>query len=362
MINAIRYYGWLGKNNIGDEAIYLANKKIFDKFELVNYESVDAADVPAGLFGGGTTMPSTRWNLNDLPSGGPYGAIGVGAKDPLFWNRELFPVDIGYHLGRMGIGKIARNNYFQYLLKPLLYTSNSISITDHYINGDDFDPLLHFTHIGVRGPRSKRVLNNHGISSEVVGDTALMLEPNEYCSQETNRIAVVLRSKGVKWRRDDSYRNTIIEFCRNHSDKYEFVFLPFYPTDIPFHMKAAEVVDNADFKDYCTHVDVERVLDELSNCDMVISERLHASVLSACAYTPFLSLEYQPKNDDFARSLDMDEYNVRTDQLSHEWLENRFQEAISSDELRNQLSNQVEKKRSKITDFSENMIKIFDTQ
>lgn len=357
MGSAIRYYGWPGKNNIGDEAIYLANRRLFNEFELVGYNSVDEECVPAGLFGGGTTMPATRWNLNDLPASGPYAAIGVGVKDPIFWNRELFPIDVGYHLGRLGIGEITRSKYVDYATKPLLYAVDSVSIIDHYINNSDFDPLSDFTHVGVRGPRSKQVLDNHGVSSKIVGDTSLMLEPSEYHPEETNRIAVVLRSEGEKWQQDNSYQDIVLEFCQDYSDDYEFVFLPFFPPDIPLHMNGAKIVNNASFSDYCTQADVESALDELSNCDLVIGEKLHANVLSACAHTPFLSLEYQPKNDDFARSIDMEEYNVRTNRLTYEWLESRFHETITSDELRNQLADHVDKKRSKLTEFSEDIIK-----
>lgn len=356
----IRYYGWLGKNNIGDEAIYLANRQLFPGRELIDYDSVDASAVPIGLFGGGTTMPSTTWNFDDLPANGQYAAIGIGVKDPLFWNRSWHPIDIGYHMGQRGYGELTRNRYFNYLSKPFLRLSDSISMVDHYIGDDDFDPLLDFTHVGVRGPRSERVLNEYGVPSKVVGDTALVLKPSEYVPENTGRIAVTLRGGGPKWDNDTSYRDIILQFCRDNSDEFKFVFLPFHPSDVQLHLEAAKSIDNADFNDYCTHVDVRALLDEIANCDLMIGERLHASILAACAYTPFLSLEYQPKNDDFVQSIAMAEYNTRTHRLSREWLEAKFDKIVSSNSLRDDLADEVGEKRSTLESFSTEIVQSFD--
>src|SRR5213593_3790455 len=47
-----------------------------------------------------------------------------------------------------------------------------------------------------------------------------------------------------------------------------------------------------------------------TNAHLVIGEKLHATVLSAAAGTPFVSLAYQPKCLDFAKSLGMEQLLV----------------------------------------------------
>ncbi len=48
----------------------------------------------------------------------------------------------------------------------------------------------------------------------------------------------------------------------------------------------------------------------------MVGERLHACVLAAAAGRPFVSIEYRPKLRDFADSVGMGEYLVRTDEIS----------------------------------------------
>ena len=51
----------------------------------------------------------------------------------------------------------------------------------------------------------------------------------------------------------------------------------------------------------------------LAELDLVITLKLHAGVLAACANVPFIMLEYQPKCRDFCASIGWEDYNVRTD-------------------------------------------------
>lgn len=145
----------------------------------------------------------------------------------------------------------------------------------------------------------------------------------------------------------------IIEFCNNYSGEFDFVFFPFHPPDIDVNLEAAKSVPNAEYKDYCSYIDVPGLLNEISRCDLVIADKLHANVLSACTYTPFISIAYQPKNMDFAESLEMKEYNIRADNLILEDLTDLFEQAIASDEIQGKIKNKVIEKRKAIRDFAE---------
>ena len=351
MTDIISYSGWIGHNNIGDEALYLANKKLFSEFELVNEEFYNGSNVT--LFGGGTVFPHPRYPKHDTKK--LVVAIGVGVKDPSFRNQPFAPVDIGYWLGRSGLDFILENKYIRHGLRQFEWMFDSVTLHRKYMNEDDFQLLENIDYIGVRGPKSKEILARYDIDCQIVGDTALVLEPTNYHNQPTKRIAVTLKATGrdLKWEESSEYVDTIKSFCQSHSDEYEFVFVPFRPVDIPLHIELAKSVKGSQFKDYCSYVDVQAVVDELARCDLVIGERLHASILAACSYTPFISVGYQPKNSDFAESVDMSDYNIRIDHLTSEWLENQTDEIVASDDMVIRLESEVNSKRKKIYSFAD---------
>jgi polysaccharide pyruvyl transferase WcaK-like protein len=345
MTKIAAYSGWLGNNNIGDEALYLANEMIFTDFELVNRDYYD--DSPVQLYGGGTVLPR---GVHNHGSDELVAAIGVGVEDPNFRNQPFAPVDIEYYLEENDMAFLIGNKYTQHIANQIASLSDSVAMNRKYVTEDRYTPIHRFDYLGVRGPRSKEILSRYGIDSRVVGDTALLLEPSEYNHQQSNRVAVTLRSaKGVlKWSDDTEYIQIVEKFCREHSDEYEFVFLPFRPIDIPLHVKLSKKIPNAEFKDYCSHVDVRAAVDEISDCDVIIGERLHASILAACSFTPFVSLGYQPKNDDFVESIDMTEYHTRFHQLTVNWLVDRFERIRASDDAHQKLQAEVADKRAEI--------------
>ena len=349
MTNVISYSGWIGHNNIGDEALYLANKKLFNEFELVDKKFYSESSVI--LYGGGTVIPHSTHDEYDREK--LVAAIGVGVKDPDFRNRPFAPIDVSYYLGRAGATGVLEKRYIRYGLRRLAWKFDPVVLHDKYIDETWFQSVRNIDYLGVRGPKSKEILERYNIASQVVGDTALILEPTNYQHQPTQRVAVTLKATGrdLKWTENSEYIEIIKSFCQSHSSEYEFVFVPFRPVDIPLHVELAESVKNSQFKDYCSYVDVQAIVDELARCDLVIGERLHANILAACSYTPFVSFEYQPKNSDFAESVDMGDYNTRIDNLTSKWLENRTREIFESDDLITRLESEVNDKREKIYSF-----------
>jgi polysaccharide pyruvyl transferase WcaK-like protein len=56
----------------------------------------------------------------------------------------------------------------------------------------------------------------------------------------------------------------------------------------------------------------------LERCDVFVGIKLHSVILSYCANTPAIMVEYQPKCRDFMASIDMEQYNVRVDEFKSE--------------------------------------------
>jgi polysaccharide pyruvyl transferase WcaK-like protein len=71
---------------------------------------------------------------------------------------------------------------------------------------------------------------------------------------------------------------------------------------------------------FCDYTSVYKTLESLSKCDLFIGQKLHSVALAMCAYTPSIMLEYKPKCLDFMLLMDMENFNIRTDQLSVEKL------------------------------------------
>lgn len=138
----ITYIGWVGYGNIGDEAAYLVNTKLFNQYHLIPTLKEKCSKV--SLFGGGTLLPDYALALH--PNKYNY-AIGVGVKNPTFWG----PFD----------------SYTKEMLKR-----------------------HRFRFLGVRGNISRKILGDLGIESQVVGDPCLLLEPN--LSQKKNDRLIVL--------------------------------------------------------------------------------------------------------------------------------------------------------------------------
>lgn len=337
-MNTISYLGWVGHNNIGDEAIYRACERLFPNHVLIPsvYKNKQAS---LELFGGGTIWPPKKKDFTELPSAG----IGVGVRQPKFYNRRYSTFDLGYYLGKSGLSKV---------------TDKTINKKGHYLLPNDFRQINKIDDVGVRGPLSHEILAQHGVDSKITGDTALILEPSNYDSNGGNKIAVTLRDGVRKWNKSDGYVTAVEKFCKSMSDEFKFVFLPLKPSDIPLHTELAHNVPNSEFKNYCTVPDVDAVLDEYATCELVIAERLHGSVLASCSYTPFISLEYKPKVEDFVRSIDMSEYNIRIDQVTAAKLDICFNAALS-DDLESHLEVEVNKKRRLIRDHSSEIIDRF---
>jgi polysaccharide pyruvyl transferase WcaK-like protein len=218
-----------------------------------------------------------------------------------------------------------------------------------------------FNRIGVRGPRSQEILAQYGIPSTIVGDTALYLKPTEYNYEKNYKIAICIRDKGMKWEESKNYIKEIISFCNSLSDDYRFVILPIYPPDVKINKTISGKINNSKILDFSDNVNINGLLDEITTCDLMIGEKLHSNVLSACCHVPFISIEYDPKSTDFVKTLELEMLNIRIGRVSEEKLDSLFHEIINNDKILNKLKSNVEKLRTKLEEFAESIKQEIDT-
>ena len=90
---------------------------------------------------------------------------------------------------------------------------------------------------------------------------------------------------------------------------------PAMPVD---HDLATDILKNLDSnraRIYGSYTDCKGFLDELEAQDLFVGVRLHTVIGACCVYTPAIMIGYQPKCLDFMRTMDLEEYHVRTDRL-----------------------------------------------
>jgi polysaccharide pyruvyl transferase WcaK-like protein len=302
----VAYLGWHGRNNLGDDAIYDAVRSqlpgaTFVDMPCLPHEMIRA--VATGLnrslrrstqvLGGGTLIGRRFWRrlvsrgMALTKSEGSY-AIGVGVEDPVF-------------LGR-----------------------NSGSEKDELKR---WAPILsEFRTVSVRGPRSAELLSDLGLSVQVSGDPALLL-PRPDVVPEDGLIGLNLGFGDDLWGHDPTrLADEISAAVRQLSSRgCRFVGILMNPDD----KRWTEVALNDVAADIVLPVDAAEAARELARCSVVIVSRLHAGILAAVSDTPVISLEYQPKCRDFARSIDDERSLIRTDKLSGAAVVDRVAEALA---------------------------------
>ena len=355
MADKVGYAGWIGHNNIGDEALLMANRDLFRDIDFIDFRYWSGYD--SVLLGGGTILP--QFLVGGEPSlreDTPFtAAIGIGIRSPTFWNQQLATIDVRYLAGKAGVSGLLRNRYVEYLLKPAEQIFPDTITTGYYFSDEDYHAIrkFDFDYLGVRGPLSRELLSTYDISCEVVGDTALVLQPSSAEIETEKKIAVCLQHDKLKWAKNEGYLHHVVDFLSELPSDYRIVFLPFQKEDISMHIDLSNNLDNAEFKNYCSPMDVQGVIDEIASCEFMLGEKLHANILSACSYTPFISLEYRPKCLDFAASVDMAEYNIRIDDVTKNELEVAYDDLTDNQSVINQLQSEVEAKRESIRQFAQ---------
>jgi len=298
----VTYVGFWGHANIGDEALYLSNARIFSSYQLVPSRWIQHSRIT--LFGGGTVFckmlmytPRNRFNY----------AFGVGVRNPTFWGEP----------GPFVIDRIKR---FQ------------------------------FRFIGTRGDMSRELLKKWGIDSEVIGDPCLILEPKSYEEKENKLIGVNIgTSLGAIWGGNEKrVLGESIKLCKIlKNDGYRPVLIPFWKNDLPYIKNASDAAGISIFKNW---TNIQDVLDFIASCHVLIGEKLHSLVFSAATYTPFISIEYRPKCLDFAQAMGFEKFDVKTDEITAKAVMMLFDDLLDNwNDLRDQLVKRVEIYRERLT-------------
>jgi hypothetical protein len=303
------YIGWLGYENLGDEAFYIVFKELFSQFQILLYnnynnplyESLQDFEPIEIIFyrklikqksfydfvflGGGTLINRPIFLdrcQHALQNGKQLVVFGTGVSDPSFWAK--------HHLD---------SNY-----------SNQMN---HWIS-----VLQDAAYVSVRGPKSAKILEANGFSkAKVIGDPALSIcrpKPQNYPRKGV--IAINLGSHGFIWGKQEQI-NQIIAKLAHHllENGWEVEFIPMHPIDLDVGLKIIDNFNLPKVSVWRDFRDIDKTINQIQSYDILVGQRLHSAVIACGCGVPSIMLEYQPKCGEFMESIGMQQFSIRTDIL-----------------------------------------------
>lgn len=270
----IRYVGWVGNDNLGDEVMLEAVRSLMPWGKVAS--SGDAGRLL--LLGGGTLINRNgylKW-LTERDSPRIERAVyGTGVANPDFWGLTEDPEE------------------WMRWLDTCCY-------------------------VGVRGPYSANTLEKWGYTSEfeISGDPALALPRIDVPVEPGSVLVAPVCTRGELWGGSDQrvWDELAIAISAFIKDDRPVTLLSCHPRDDRPILLIREIVGPGT-RYVCGYEDMDQALKTIASTSVVVGERLHACVLAAAMGRPFVGLEYRPKVRDFAASVDMEEFVIRTDEL-----------------------------------------------
>lgn len=281
-MTTIAYMGWLGHNNLGDEACFCGIAKHLPIQTAITcwdigpwpYESLP----DLSIVGGGTLL-----DLGFDTRAKSLLALQQRGVPTIFWGTGVLP-----HTGVI-------HPQVQRLLENSLF-------------------------VGVRGPRSISLLNAGGYTSAVqVGDPALLLStPNTTLGKTSKTVALNIGDARGRMLGSEQF---VVEQAQMLAQTlvargYEVILFSMWPSDEKYlgKLSFSEKIRLRKF-----NPSVLDLMNFFKNCYCVIGMKLHAIVLSAAACVPFISIAYRDKCIDFADSIGLKRWAIPSDdaKLAH---------------------------------------------
>ncbi len=271
----IRYVGWVGKENLGDEAMIEAARRLMPWGEIE--ARGEARDLL--LLGGGTLINRNqylRWLLDRDSPRIERAVLGTGVANPGYWGVTE---DTGEWLRWLGT----------------------------------------CAYVGVRGPRSAQTLVDWGFKGEVevCGDPALHLRSDRPHDPDGPILVAPVWTGGELHGGDDQkvFEELAKAVVHWTDDGHEVTLMSCHPTDDRPILIIKELADGAPVTYHAGYLDVADTVDLIASSSLVVGERLHACVIAAATDRPFVAVEYRPKVRDFAESVAMGDNVIRTDEI-----------------------------------------------
>lgn len=327
------YLGFTGFGNLGDEAVLAAIRRGLPERDIRDsdygrwtmraqrFARPSSSTVQEIILGGGTLVGLVPWGsrlaqLCDIFPDAARWTIGVGVEDPAA------------------------------LARP-----------DHDVWHREFDQFVDlaptFARLSVRGPRSQTLLASAGIDAPWVGDPALALGPRTPTSTFAERSLLV--TPGRVDRLEGSSPELLCDATAAAlrsviDDGWRVTVASLSPLDLSASAELARRLGAGD------KVRVTSLVTDWAGFQSMavrhhvgVHLRLHAGVLAAAAFAPFLQLGYLPKCQDFAESIAHVDHTISVSGLTAEHLLDRIRGlAATRDEVQRRLFVEVSRVRNRL--------------
>ena len=328
---AVYVGGWLGHDNLGDEALFEASKKLFPGISLYSLygkkNEMFLAKVTRvfdyAFLAGGTII-----NKNDnclkraqrmIKLAKPCFVFGTGVASSEFWKDK----------------KVFGDNSWQ----------------NHLSQWHDI--LDQCEYVGVRGPLSKEMLISEGIKNvEVVGDPVLTFADfSKSKSYQEKTLGINLGTAGgYMWGQEDKVLAEFAELASiARKAGWKVVWFVIWPKDYDPTINAAKE-SGTDENIFTIYQDQKKYMDTVSKVDIFVGMKLHAVVLSTCAGVPSVMIEYRPKCRDYMESINQGNFCYRSDLFESQ---STWEQILDIHNNRGSYANQIEDGISRLKAFQE---------
>ena len=331
------YMGWIGFENLGDEAMYALCSERFASIRWSSFQQLGYQPNVGQLISRGTHSSRhvfrilreellQQRRIRDLTARGIHklvartrGEVGLLGGGTLI-NRAAYNLDSYIDV---------RNR-----TKSLVPTFGTGVASPDFWSGkpgwkdrrkDWVAALAELPVVGVRGPRSMGLLNEVGARNIVVcGDPAIAYYSEGSVETAANDVDRPLRvaintgdCSGNLWGRADDIEESLVGLAKwLKESKHQIELIPVWTKDVGCCVDIARRCDLPSATVSPALTSHTSFLRTVINFDIVIALKLHAAILSAAANVPCILLEYQPKCRDFAASLEWEQFTIRTDALN----------------------------------------------
>jgi hypothetical protein len=346
-ISSFYYIGWLGRQNLGDEALYQIFEKltapcnircpkslleIAYQYSKKNQKSVNKSSYSSRI-NHPLRKPSNFYSTirKKLFSFAKNSIL----DDPMF----LYAVK-NASAGFLGGGTLIYGSFYLRVLKSLMEEGLPLFSFDTGVQNPDFwgrynktkldeekewDFLLtNFQRVLVRGVITQSLLADKGIASTVIGDPVLTFARNDiFPLQGSKIIGLNIGScKNILWGNSEEKVFQVIEKSVMKLVNYGWKIQLFcvHKEDLGITIDFRDRLGDAVTGVVCEYQDPKKYIDSVESCAVFLGLKLHSVVIPFCRGVPSIMMEYRPKCRDFMKTVKAEEQCLRCDKMTPQQL------------------------------------------
>lgn len=285
--HTIHYTGWVGYRNLGDEILLEAAVEAFAPAEIVWVREFHNAAIQR--------LVARKTHELAMLGGGTQ----IGERSPISRFKRAIAASKSAFVFGAGVTPSTEGPIPAWLEQW----------------GDVLRPL---PYVGVRGPESAATLARVGVNAQAMGDPVCwFVKPLEYWQPEPGLVGVnVGHSHGHMYGQESVIQAQLTDLVREllaQGKRLEFFCV--WPEDLETTRRIAAAAGVVDPVIHEIYEGAARFQEKVRRMQMFVGIKLHAVALAMCTNVPSLMVEYRPKCREFATTMGVQDFCVRSDTL-----------------------------------------------